>query len=147
MNKIKHLRTCSIEGCDNLFLARGWCQKHYQRWKAHGDPTFVKNHYREDLLRLLSKIKIDKKSGCWEWQGNISKGYGQMGIRRGKKYSNTMAHIVSYELLVGPRVVGLHIDHLCFNKLCVNPAHLEMVTCSVNNYRRCARIRELRRIA
>lgn len=31
-------RTCSIEGCDAPFLARGFCSKHYQRWKVHGDP-------------------------------------------------------------------------------------------------------------
>jgi hypothetical protein len=35
--------TCSIEGCDNAHLARGWCDKHYRRWKATGDPLAVKH--------------------------------------------------------------------------------------------------------
>lgn len=31
-------RTCSVDGCDGKVLARGWCGKHYQRWRVHGDP-------------------------------------------------------------------------------------------------------------
>lgn len=35
------MKTCSIDGCDNKMLARGWCNKHYQRWRTHGDPNKV----------------------------------------------------------------------------------------------------------
>ena len=35
-------RTCSIEGCEGKFLARGWCRKHYQRWRKNGDPLKAK---------------------------------------------------------------------------------------------------------
>lgn len=35
--------TCSVEGCEKLQLARGWCGTHYQRWRAHGDPLFTKH--------------------------------------------------------------------------------------------------------
>jgi 5-methylcytosine-specific restriction endonuclease McrA len=34
--------TCSIEGCDNATVGRGWCHKHYERWRRHGDPLYVK---------------------------------------------------------------------------------------------------------
>lgn len=132
-NKNTHL--CSVCGSAKKPIVHGWCSLHYQRWKAHGDPLFVKNHYRNDEARLLSKISVNE-NGCWEWLGSRrSDGYGNMGVRRGHKYSNTTAHIVAYELFVGPRKPGMHIDHLCKNRACVNPAHLEMVTVQENNRR------------
>ena len=33
--------TCSLPDCDGKHHARGWCQKHYQRWRTHGDPETV----------------------------------------------------------------------------------------------------------
>ena len=39
---------CSVDGCDNEVLARGWCSKHYRRWRSHGDPTIVRSK-RVDL--------------------------------------------------------------------------------------------------
>lgn len=47
---------------------------------------------------------------------------------------------MSYELLVGPIGEGLQVDHLCFNTLCINPAHLEPVTPKENTRRSVARI-------
>jgi hypothetical protein len=56
--------------------------------------------------------------------GHRSNGYG--------KSRNTSAHRVIYELLVGPIPAGLTIDHLCRNRACVNPAHMEPVTLREN---------------
>ena len=62
---------------------------------------------------------------CWLWIGSkIYKGYG--------KYKNDFVHRISYEITKGKIPNGLTIDHLCFNKLCVNPKHLEAVTNSEN---------------
>lgn len=62
---------------------------------------------------------------CWRWVGEIdSYGYGRMRV--GGKYRK--AHRVVYEELVGPIATGLTLDHLCRNRRCVRPDHLEPVT-------------------
>tara|TARA_R110000796_G_scaffold3212_10_gene12307 strand:- start:296 stop:697 length:402 start_codon:yes stop_codon:yes gene_type:complete len=71
---------------------------------------------------------IEPVSGCWLWIAAASGDYG-------RKYHGgwmQQAHRVSYQLHVGPIAEGLVIDHLCRNKLCVNPEHLEAVTQSEN---------------
>jgi hypothetical protein len=75
-------------------------------------------------------------NGCWLWQGAVNnKGYGTFNaIGRRKEY----AHRWSWEFLNGPVPVGLELDHLCHQPLCVNPAHLEPVTPAENKRRRRA---------
>ncbi len=66
---------------------------------------------------------------CWVWAAALYRsGYG--AFRADDKARR--AHIVAYELVAGPVPDGLELDHLCRNKACVNPAHLEPVTRAVN---------------
>lgn len=75
-------------------------------------------------------------NGCWPWIGSIdTTGYG--GFWNGSKLAR--AHRWSYERFVGPIPEGLHIDHLCRNHRCVNPAHLEPVTNRENALRGMSR--------
>lgn len=70
---------------------------------------------------------------CWIWTGAMyRKGYGAFMYRKGVV---NMAHRWSYEHFVGPIPEGLHIDHLCRVRCCVNPAHLEPVTHFENHQR------------
>jgi hypothetical protein len=78
--------------------------------------------------RFTAKVWINFETGCWEWTATRNKkGYGVIwdGKTRG-------AHRVAYELFVGPIPEGLQLDHLCRVRHCVNPAHLEPVTCREN---------------
>lgn len=65
---------------------------------------------------------------CWPWPLSRDKGYGLTWVA-GKLVK---AHRAAYELLVGPIPPGLQIDHLCRNRACVNPSHMEPVTQHVN---------------
>ncbi|MFF8534104.1 HNH endonuclease signature motif containing protein [Streptomyces sp. NPDC015532] len=78
--------------------------------------------------RFLDKIR-DAEGGCWEWTGHVKpNGYGQVRINRRPLH----AHRVAYEALRGSIPDGLVIDHLCRNRRCVNPDHLEPVTHRTN---------------
>lgn len=67
------------------------------------------------------------ENGCWEWVGNTdSQGYGRLTNRATRKMAG--AHRFMYERLVGPVPAGLTLDHLCRNRACCNPSHLEPVT-------------------
>jgi hypothetical protein len=106
------------------FPARGWVK---------GQPRrYVVGHNARVSLPEQFWRHVQKTGSCWLWTGTTAAhGYGQM--RRGGR--TLPAHRVSYELLVGPIPPGLHIDHLCRVRACVNPAHLEAVTQKENNRR------------
>lgn len=93
---------------------------------------------QSEAARFIARLTVG--DGCWEWPGSRDKqGYGRFAVPRTPRVSNRwlpkLAHRIAYELFVGPIPDGLTIDHLCRNKGCVNPSHLEAVTQRVNNYR------------
>lgn len=86
------------------------------------------------VIGVLSE-KILYSEGCWEWNGwHNTKGYACMAVNLhdGCGQKKKFAHRVVYELLIGPIPEGKQLDHLCRNRGCVNPWHLEPVTCKEN---------------
>jgi hypothetical protein len=81
------------------------------------------------LARLLAKVEVDRKSGCW-----LVSGMRGRNKRRNLKVGGecVRAHRYVYECLVGPIPAGLVIDHLCGEPSCVNPLHMEPVTQAMN---------------
>lgn len=100
--------------------------------------------YREKRLKSVGRIRLMSPDlsiagrlafwGCYTgdcivWTGKIDRaGYGHMQVD-GK---TRMAHRVAYESVHGPIPEGMEIDHLCRNRPCINAAHLEAVTPTVN---------------
>ena len=62
--------------------------------------------------------------GCWEWPGKPHNGYGRCWYLGRLRF----VHCAAYEELVGIIPEGAELDHLCRNRACCNPAHLEAVT-------------------
>lgn len=81
------------------------------------------------LAERLTRRIVVNENGCWVWQAYKNQGgYGCLAVN-GRKES---AHRASHMAFKGPIPPGLDIDHLCRNRACINPDHLEAVTRQVN---------------
>jgi hypothetical protein len=70
--------------------------------------------------------RVEKTDQCWSWRGYVSQRWGYGYVMIDRKYWRV--HRLAYTLLVGEIPEGSHLDHLCRNRICVNPEHLEPVT-------------------
>jgi hypothetical protein len=128
----RRLGACSVNDCDEDAVARDLCNKHYQRWAKFGDPLITKLD-RERTVEERFWPRVNKNGPvpshrpelgpCWVWTGGTADGYGVFWLDgRLRK-----AHIVSYTWAKGEIPADRERDHLCRNRPCVNPDHLEAV--------------------
>lgn len=119
---------CSVDNCDRAVHCRGWCKRHYEIWRRHGDANHQTRAFHgrgrngESVSdRLLRKSRLTE-SGCREWTGwRDDGGYGRVAVGRTMR----PAHVVAWEQYTGRKVPdGMVVRHHCDNPPCIEPSHL-----------------------
>jgi hypothetical protein len=127
-------RICSIGDCERPHHAKGLCNVHYLRSKQFGRTELLRRRSVQE--RFWSNVE-NQGDDCWAWLGVLSQttGYGLWHRRVDGNLITVGAHRFAYEETIGEIPPGLVIDHLCRNRQCVNPHHLEPVSQRENTLR------------
>ncbi len=90
----------------------------------------IRTELPEETQARLTKWVIPTRGGCWEWTGCRNK--GGYGTTRWRHHESALAHRVSYSVYREELTPEQFIDHLCGNRACINPWHMEVVPFRVN---------------
>lgn len=91
-----------------------------------------------DIVDRIQAMVVVDENGCHVFTGARERGYGRIGRGGGRGSGADYTHRVMYIAAHGSIPDGLHIDHLCRNRSCCNPEHLEAVSQAENNRRAAA---------
>lgn len=123
---------CEVQGCGRSARNGTLCNRHGLKVRRHGDALYGRTHGLPPETRFWAQV--NKTETCWEWTGALDAlGYARFRDHAGARKG--MAHRWAYEHTIGPIPDGLELDHLCRNRKCVRPIHLEPVTHAENMHR------------
>ena len=118
---------CSAPECTEPIKCNGLCNVHNSRLYRTGSLD-AKPKYHDPEKCFEGRTQLDE-NGCLIWTGNLGgAGYGRINVN-GKRMK---AHSYAWERANGPIPEGLMIDHMCFNRACVNIEHLRLATRAQN---------------
>lgn len=126
------MRICSVEGCMSAHDAKGFCHRHYMRFRLHGDPlagrksTIPKGTTGKFIAEVALRHEGDD---CLDWPFSTVRNYGQM-VENGKHWiaSRYVCTIVNGS----PPTPKHEAAHYCGNARCVNPKHIRWATAVEN---------------
>ena len=125
-------RTCSIEGCEREFRARGLCASHYTLARRRGDLQIATKRPHDHEAVFKARTVRDLDTGCLLWMGAITDGYGRFQVNG--RLMRT--HRYAWERVNGPIPEGMLVDHSCHRRDCVEISHLRLATIAENGQNR-----------
>lgn len=126
---------CSVEGCSEPIMTRGWCCTHYHRVIRHGTPAGSGRPIRGSVKQFILDNAGHTGDECLIWPFNRSSKHGYAVIRK-EHFGSGMAHRSMCIVAHGPPPTDKHeAAHSCGkgHKGCVNPRHLSWKTPTENN--------------
>lgn len=135
--------TCSHEECTERPQSRGMCRPHYHLWEAAHQNARTRTP--QEIAQYIAERSAPTDDGCVVWTGNVTvSGYGRTTIG-GVAYR---IHRLAYELHHRVQLTRAEtVHHVCANRLCINPDHLQVITPAENVAEMMERAYYKRRIA
>ena len=124
------MRICKEKDCKNKHLARGWCNKHYRRWRTHGDPLFTKREMHGYTNHHLYRVWHHMKQRCYNEKNTAYKYYGGRRITVCDEWKNSFETFIEWALPLWKK--GLLIDRKN-NEGNYEPSNCHFVTLAESN--------------
>lgn len=117
------MRLCTISGCESKAVGRGWCNKHYHRFRSHGNPLAIARTETGEPAAWIEWALAQETDECLLWPFPSTRG-GVNNESYGALDGNRTAHKTVCERAHGPCPPNMETRHLCGKGLCCNKRHL-----------------------